>query len=117
MAGEVGKAKGQTDKNMYLVFQLLNTAGTPSVVNVSPAGVAADISCSATATGRISVTIKNCLGPQGFAHIQATPVASPRMSGVVSPSYSGADLTFEIKTVDDTNTAQDTTVNVRVEVY
>lgn len=113
----VKAARGQSDNNQLVMFQLLNTAGTPSITVVSPTAMASDVSVVDTAVGRATVTIKNFQGPQSGANIQLTPRTTSVMSAAVSVSYSGADLTFEISSEDDTSALTDVTVDVRVEAY
>ncbi len=113
----VNKAHGQTESNDVVMFKLLDSSGTPSIVNVSPDIAAGDISVADTATGRATITIKNCKGPQGVANIQATSQTIHVWTSVVSRSYSGDDLTFELSSTDDAHSATDTSIDVRVEAF
>ncbi len=113
----VNKAFGQTEKNQRVLFQILDTGGTPSIVNVSPAGAAEDISVADTATGRATVTIKNMKGPKGVANIQATARTTSVWPSVVSVSYSGDTLSFEVSTENDASSLTDTTTDVVVEAF
>lgn len=113
----INKAQGQTEVNGRVLFQLLDTAGTPSISKVSPVSAAADVSVSDTATGRATVTIKNFKGPQGGANIQATSRTTSVWSSIVSVSYSGDDLSFEISSENDASTLTDTSVDIVVEAY
>lgn len=113
----VKAARGQSDNNQLVMFQLLNTAGTPSITVVSPTAMVSDVSVVDTAQGRATVTIKNFQGPQSAVNIQLTPRTSSLMAAAVSVAYSGADLTFEISVEDDTSALQDASIDVRAEAY
>lgn len=113
----VNKARGQSEGNLKVLFQLLNTAGTPTIVGVSPSICAGDISVVDTAVGRATVTIKDFIGQQGFVNVQATSQTTSVWSSIVSRSYSGADLTFEISSEDDTSALTDVTVDICAEAY
>ncbi len=113
----VNKAKGQTDGNLKVLFKLLDTGGTPTIVQVSPAIAAGDISVTDTATGRATVVIKNFKGPQGAINAQAQSLTTSVNTAVVAISYSGNDLTFELSSEDDASTLTDTSVHVCVEAF
>lgn len=113
----LNKTHGQTEANGKVLFKLLDTSGTPSIVGVSPAGAAADISVVDTATGRATVTIKNFKGPQGYANIQLTPHTTSLTAAAVSRAYSGDNLSFEISVEDDASSLTDSSVDVLVEAY
>lgn len=113
----LSKARAQSDKNQKVLFKLLDSTGTPSIVGVSPEGAAGDISVVDTATGRATVTIKNFKGPQGFANIQLTPHTTSLMASAVSRAYTGDNLAFEISVETDGSTLTDDSVDVCVEAY
>lgn len=113
----MNKAHGQSEGNQVVLFKLLDTGGTPSIVQVSPAGAAGDISVADTATGRATVTIKNFKGQQGAANVQATTLTTSVWCSVVSLSYSGDDLSFELSSENDASTLTDTSVYVRAEAF
>lgn len=113
----ISKEFAQSEKNLRVLFKILNTAGTPTIVNVSPLGAAGDISIVDTAAGIYDVTIKNCKGPQGVANIQATPETTSLMAAVTARSYTGDDLAITIHTENDASTDTDTSTDVIVEAF
>jgi len=113
----VNKEHGQTEDNDVVLFQLLDSTGTPSITKVSPLIAAGDISVSDTGAGRATVTIKNFKGPQGAVNIQLTTRTTSVWASVASSSYSGDDFTFEISIENDASTLTDASVDVRAEAY
>lgn len=113
----LSKARGQSDRNEKLLFKLLDTAGTPTIVGVCPLAAAVDISVVDTGVGRYTVTIKNFKGAQGVANIQLTPHTTSLSAAAVSRAYTGANLAFEISVEDDASTLTDSSVDVCVEAY
>jgi len=115
----VRSARGQSDGNLSVHLKILNTAGTPTVVNVSPLSVAGDISITDTGVGVYDLTIKNFQGPQSVVNVQVTPETIGNFACVTARSYSGADFSFTVKTgtaVTD-YTAADTSSDVRLEAF
>lgn len=112
-------ARGQSDGNQLVLFKILDSAGTPTIVNVSPLSVAGDISIVDTGVGVYDVTIKNFQGPQGVVNAQATPYVIGNFASVTARSYSGADLSLTIKTGTAASdyTAADSSSDVRVEAF
>ncbi len=117
MAGTVRKARGQSERNQKVLFQLVDSTGTPSIAKVSPLAAAGDISVIDTNPGLAAITIKNFKGRQGGVNIQLTPRTTSLMSAAVSVSYSGENLAFTFSTENDASTLTDSTVDVSVEVY
>ncbi len=113
----VNKAHGQSEKNLVVMFKILDTAGTPSVTAISPENIAADFSIADTAQGVYDVTIKDFKGPQGLVNVQATAHVISNFASCTARSYSGNDLTVTIKVEDDASSAQDSAVDVRVEAF
>lgn len=115
----VNKARGQSDANQVVLFKILDTSGTPSIVNVSPVGAAGDISITDTGVGIYDVVIKNFQGPQQVANVQATAYVIGNFADVTARSYSGADLSITVKTgtAASNYTAADSSVDVRVEAF
>lgn len=113
----VNKARGQTDSNNVLLFKILDTAGTPTIVAVSPSNAAGDVSITDTGTGIYDVVIKNMQGPQAVANVQVTPYVTSTMAAVSARSYSGADLSITIRVEDDASTLADSSCDVRVETF
>lgn len=113
----VNKARGQTDKHLTVYFKILDTAGTPTLVNISPLIAQDDFSVTDTGTGIYDVTIKNCKGARGLVNILATPYTTSTMAAVSARSYSGDDLSLTIRVEDDASTLTDSSVDVRVEAY
>jgi hypothetical protein len=113
----VSKARGQSENNNAVLFKILDTAGTPTIVNVSPLNAAGDISIVDTATGIYDVTIKNMQGPQQASNILVTPYVVSTSAAVTARSYSGADLSFTIKVNLDDATDTDSSCDVRVETF
>lgn len=115
----VKSVRGQSDGNLSLHFKILDTAGTPSIVNVSPVSMASDISITDTGVGIYDVTVKNFQGPQQAVNVQVTPYVIGNFATVTARSYSGADFSLTIKTgtaVTDF-TAADTSSDVRLEAF
>ena len=113
----VGKAFGQAERHERVLFQILDTGGTPSIINVAPLSAAGDVSVVDTATGRATVTIKNFKGIRGKYNIQATTRTTSVWASVVSDSYSGNDLTFEVSTENDASSLTDTSTDVIAEAF
>lgn len=113
----VGKNKGQSEKNGRILFKILDTAGTPTVVAVSPSRISGDIAITDTGTGIYDVVIKNFKGPQGVANIQATSHTTSTMAACTARSYSSDDLSLTVKVEDDASTLTDSSVDVVVEVF
>ncbi len=111
------KAKGQRDGNLEVLFKILDSAGTPTIVNVTPLGAAGDISIVDTGVGIYDVTIKNMKGQQGVTNVQATPYVTSTMAAVSARSYSSDDLAITIRVEDDGSTLTDSSVDVRVEAF
>jgi hypothetical protein len=115
----VKAARGQSDGNLAVMFKILDTAGTPSIVDVSPASMLADISVVDTGVGIYDVTVKNFQGPQQKVNVQTTSYVIGNFSNVTARSYSGADFSLTVKTgtaVTDF-TAADTSTDVRLEAF
>lgn len=113
----VNKARGQTDKHMAAFFQILDTAGTPTIVNVSPLGAAGDIAITDTGTGIYDVVISNMKGPRGVSNVIATSYVTSTMATVSARSYTGDALAITIRVEDDASTLTDSSVDVRVEAF
>ncbi len=113
----LNKVRAQSETNQKVLFKILDTAGTPTVVNVSPAGAAGDISIVDTGTGIYDVTIKNFKGQQGATNIQATSYTTSTMAAVSARSYSSDDLSLTIRVEDDGSTLTDSSVDVCVEAF
>lgn len=113
----VNKERAQSDANQKVLFKILDTGGTPTIVAVSPAGASGDISITDTGVGIYDVTIKNCKGQQGVANIQATSHTTSTMAACTARSYSSDDLALTIKVEDDGSTLTDSSVDVRVEAF
>lgn len=111
------KARGQSDYIQEVSFKLVDSSGTPSIADVCPPGAAASVSVADTAQGRATITIKNMKGPAGKTNIQCTPYTTSTESAVVSRSYSGNDLTFEIHTENDASSDTDSSVDVVVRAF
>jgi hypothetical protein len=102
---------------MTVFFKILDTAGTPTIVNVSPIGAADDFSIVDTAAGTYDVTIKNFKGPRGATNIVVTPYIISTFASVTARSYSGDDLSLTIVVNTDGGTDTDSAVDVRIEAY
>jgi hypothetical protein len=113
----LSKAFGQSEKNQRVLFKILNTGGTPSIVAVSPLEAAGDISVVDTGTGDFAVTIKNFKGPRGLANIQATAETISMFASVASRTYTGDNLEIVIKVENDGSTASDSSVDVVAEAF
>lgn len=113
----LNKAFGQSEGNRRVLFKILNTAGTPTVVAVSPSGASVDMSIVDTGTGDYEVTIKNFKGPQGVANIQATAETISTFASVASRTYTNNDLAIVIKVENDASTATDGSVDVCAEAF
>ncbi len=113
----LNKARGQSDKNQLVLFKILDTGGTPTIVNVSPLEAAGDITITDTNTGTYDVVIKNFQGPQQAVNVQATPYIISTFASVTARSYSGADLSLTFVVNSDAGSDTDTSVDVRVEAF
>jgi len=113
----INKYKAQSEANQVVLFKILDTTGTPTVVAVSPALASADIAITDTGTGIYDVVIKAFKGPQGVANVQATSYVTSTMASVSARSYSSDDLSITIRVEDDASTLTDSSVDVRVEVF
>lgn len=113
----INKARAQTDKHMTVFLKILDTAGTPTVVNISPSGCADDVSITDTGTGIYDIVIKNMKGPRGLTNIMATPYTTSLMAAVSARSYSSDDLSITIRVEDDASALTDSSVDVRVEAF
>lgn len=113
----INKAQGQRDKHMCVLFKILDTAGTPTIVDVSPGGAAPDVSIVDTGTGIYDVTIKNFKGPRGVANVQVSPYITSTMAAVTARSYTGDDLALTIHIENDTSADTDSSSDVRVEAF
>lgn len=113
----LNKARGQSDQNQKVLLKILDTAGTPTVVAVSPAQAAGDIAITDTGTGIYDVTIKNFKGQQGVVNVQATPYTTSLMASVSARSYSGDDFSFTIRVEDDASSLTDSSVDVCLEAF
>lgn len=113
----LSKTRGQSEGNQVVLFKILNTAGTPTIVAVSPPSMSGDMSITDTGTGIFDVTIKNFKGPQGLANIQATAETTSTMASCSARSYSSDDLSLTIRVEDDASTLTDSSVDVRVEAF
>jgi hypothetical protein len=103
---------------LLLAFQILDTAGTPTIVEVSPPLFhASDLAITDTGTGVYDVVISNFKGPRGIAKVFATPVTISLMAGCTARSYSGDALSITIKVEADDSTATDSSVDVLVLAY
>ena len=112
----VSKAAGQSQKNLRVLFKILNTAGTMTVVTVSPLIAAGDLSITKTSTGIYVVTIANFKGPQGAVNVQASAYTSPNTASVAR-AYTADSLALTVTVVDDTHTVQDDSVDICAEAY
>ncbi len=110
-------ARGQSDGNQLVLFKILDSTGTPTIVNVSPPQMAADISITDTNTGTYDVVIKNFQGAQQAVNIQATSYVISTFASVTARSYSGADLSLTIVVNSDAGSDTDTAVDVRAEAF
>jgi hypothetical protein len=113
----LNKARGQSDKNLRVLFQILNTGGTPTIVGVDPLMAAGDFSIVDGGAGDYDVTIKNFRGPRGLVNIQATAETISMFASVTARSYSGNDLTFTVSVENDASSASDSSVDVCAEAY
>jgi len=113
----VNKAKALTEGTMRLLFKILDTAGTPTVVAVLPIAAAGDIAITDTGAGIYDLVIKNFKGPQGVVNVQATSYVTSTMVGATARSYSGDDLSLTIHVENDASTDTDSSVDVCVEAY
>lgn len=111
------KSHALTENCQRVFFKLVDTAGTPSIANVFPPSAASDISVADTAQGRATVTIKNFKGGVGESNIQVTTQTTSVWASVVSKSYSGNDLSFEISIENDASTLTDSTADVCAVAY
>ncbi len=112
-------ARGQSDGNQLVKFKILDTGGTPTIVNVSPLAMAGDIAITDTGAGIYDVVIKNFQGPQGVVNIQATAYVIGTFANVTARSYSGSDLSLTVKTGTAASdyTAADSSVDVSAEAF
>ncbi len=111
----VGQVEGSGA--LFIAFKILDTSGTPSIVNVSsPLFFTGDVTVADTATGRATVSITNFKAPRGFALPFVQSLTTSVSSAVVASSvaYSGDTLSFEVSSEDDASTLTDTSVNVQV---
>lgn len=117
----VNKAKAQTEGNLRVLFAVTYSGGTPSIVGVSPAIAAGDISVADTAGGRATVTIKNCKGPRGLANIQATTRTQSNHAAISGRAYSGDTLSFVVEQWnsgdDSSEVLTDSDTDIVVEAY
>lgn len=111
------KAAANLEGNQRVLFKILDTAGTPTIVSVCPSHAAGDISIVDGGDGDYDVTIKNMKGPQGVAHIKPNAHVISTFASCTARSYSGDDLAFTISVENDASTATDSSVDVEVEVY
>ena len=95
----------------------LDTAGTPTIVNVSPLAAAVDIAITDTGVGIYDVVISNFQGPQGVANVQVTPYIISTMASVTARSYSSGNLAITIKVQSDAGAATDSSSDVCVEAF
>jgi hypothetical protein len=115
----LNKARGQSEANQLVKFKILDTGGTPTIVNVSPLAAAGDITITDTGVGIYDVVIKNFQGQQQVVNVQATAYVIGNFCNVTARSYSGADLSLTIKTGTAATdfTAADSSVDVAVEAF
>jgi hypothetical protein len=113
----VGKNKAQSEGNLRILFKILDTAGTPTVVAVSPNGISGDIAITDTGPGIYDIVVKNFKGPQGVVNVQLTPYVTSVMASVTARSYSGDDFSVTIHTENDASTDTDTSVDVCLEAF
>lgn len=104
---------------LLLAFKILNTAGTPTIVNVSgPALQADDITITDTGTGIYDVVISPFRGNLGYSNVQATPETIGYSASCTARSYTGDALSITIKIMDGaTPSAADSSVDVLVLAY
>jgi hypothetical protein len=113
----LNKARGQSENNQKVLFKILDTGGTPTIVGVSPLIAAGDITITDTATGIYDVTVKNFQGPQQVVNVQAITYIVSTSVAVTARSYSGADFSFTLKVNLDDATDTDSSIDVCVEAY
>lgn len=111
----LNKVKGQAEGLQRVLFRIVDTAGTPSIADVSPSLASVDMSITDTGVGIYDVVIKNFKGPQGKANVQATSETTSTMAACTARSYSGDDLSLTIKVEDDVSTLTDSSVCVIAE--
>jgi hypothetical protein len=103
---------------LIAAFKILDTAGTPTIVNIAPpASQTSDFAITDTAQGVYDVVISNFKGPQGVAVVFATPQTINLSATCTAQSYTGDALALTIKTVDDAHSATDTSSAVLVLAY
>lgn len=98
-----------------IAFRVLNTAGTPSITNVSPPlAQAADVSVVDTDPGEYTITINPFRGPLGYAYVFMTAQTAGLITTLSSgPTYTNDSLAFAIL-VTSNATRTDASVLVRV---
>lgn len=100
---------------LICAFKILDTSGTPTIVNISPpSSQTADLAITDTGAGIYDVVITNFKGPAGSSHVQATPYITSTMATCSARSYSGQDLSITIRIEDDASTLTDSSVDVLV---
>lgn len=117
MAAGLNKARAQSASNLVVLFKILDTAGTPTIVAVSPSAAAGDISITDTGTGIYDVTVKNFKGQQGVVNAQVTPYTTSLMASTSARSYSSDDFSITIRIEDDASSLTDSSCDVRLEAF
>jgi hypothetical protein len=112
-----GSGFGQLGGIDALMFKILDTTGTPTITEVFPAHMAANIAITDTAQGVYDVVVKNMKGPRGLTKIFATAYVISNFASVTARSYSGNDLSVTVKVEDDASAAQDSSVDVMILAY
>lgn len=113
----LNKSREQSRTNQKVLFKILDTTGTPTIVAVSPLIAAVDISITDTGTGIYDIVIKNFKGAQGVVNVQATSYITSTMATASARSYSGDDFSLTIRVEDDASTLTDSSVDVAVEAF
>jgi hypothetical protein len=111
------KARGQSDGNQKILFKILDTSGTPSIVKVSPPSAAGAISIVDTGPGIYDVTIKNFKGPQGAVNVQVSSEVISTMANCTVRTYTGDNLALTIDVNNDAGTDTDSSVDVCAEAF
>ncbi len=114
---QVSKCIGAWAEAGMVAFKLLDTSGTPSIVQVFPTAAAGDVSVVDTGPGIATVTIKNFKGPAGFARVFLTAQTDSNFVSNVTPAYTGDNFAFAITINNDASTATDDSVDCLVIAY
>ncbi len=103
---------------LIIAFKILDTAGTPTITEVSPPSqFTGDIAVTDTGTGIYDMVISNFKGPAGVAKVFATPYTTSTMAACSARSYSGDALSITIRVEDDASSLTDSSVDVLVIAY